>query len=277
MANNRMLFLNHKEGYTDEVPWTSLPHDLLMTKRRSVLFVGEGNFTFTIAFAALREYKKQFMAGLINNSNPWDGIVSTQYKPGHIPSSSDVKGNCITSVIEYYEGSLSTSVDEDVTKRIEMITALPDSHHLWLYGIDACAIPSCLIPPGAVIWFQCPWDSQNGTYELIRAFLLSTAEKLNEDCYVCVGITKQFPYILDYYLQGILGWKLNGSTPVLEEYRFLGADDALIKEILSFGYCHQGRNDIHKRIIEDHVTLIFQKKSRSSSFSPSPRKKHRFN
>lgn len=261
-----MIALNHKSGYIiDEVPWTSLPNDLLMTRRSSVLFVGEGNFTFTVAFAALREHRKQFMTGLMINSNPWDGIVSTRYEPEHVfskPSFSDVKHNCITSVIQYYEGSRSPSVNEEVTTRIEAISSLPDSHHAWECGIDACAIPRRLIPPGAVIWFQCPWDT-NGTSGLIQAFLLSTAKKLDEDCYICVGITKQFPYILDYYLQGILGWKLRGvdnSTPVLEEYRFLGANDTLVGELLSFGYRHQGHNDIHMRIINDHVTLIFQRK-----------------
>lgn len=268
MANNLKLPLNHKEGFVDEVPWTNLPNDLLMNRRKNVLFVGEGNFTFTLAFAALREYRKQFMCGVINNSNTWEGILSTRYEPESVftkPTFSKVKCHCIEAVIEYYNGSISSSVNDEVTARIEAISALPELDQPWLCGIDACAIPLRIIPSDGVIWFQCPWDANNETSKLIQEFLLRTAERVDEDFYVCIGLTKQFPYITKYHLQQVLGWKLQAndcSTPVLAEYKFLGANDTLIKEILSYGYRHKGLNDIHKRIIRDHVTLIFQKKPR---------------
>ena len=60
-------------------------YKLLTEQRRNVLFVGEGNFTFTLAFAALRKYCWY--------SNPvkqddWQGIVSTRYEsaPGVLPA-----------------------------------------------------------------------------------------------------------------------------------------------------------------------------------------------
>ena len=34
----------------------------------------------------------------------------------------------------------------------------------------------------------------------------------------------------------------------------IGVDDEFIKDILRFGYCHQGGKDIRDQIIDDHVT-----------------------
>ena len=59
-------------------------YDLLIKERSSVLFVGEGNFTFTVAFAALRQYEcmseKKFTAKELSE-HVWVGITSTCYEP----------------------------------------------------------------------------------------------------------------------------------------------------------------------------------------------------
>ena len=260
-SNQEFTYLNHKQGFVDPVPLTSLPEDLLLNQRRPVLFIGEGNFSFTVAFAALREHRKKFLCEPLQNPKTWDGITSTRYEPAILthprPRMDEVKELCIESTLQRYRGSRA---DEEVSTRIEAITELPDWSHFWLYGIDACAIPCGLIRRGGVVWFQCPWDT-NETDGLIREFLQRTADTIYHDYYVCIGITKQFPYVLDYDLQGILGFKLQAEdTPVLYRYKFLGANESLVKQALSFGYRHQGKCDIHEKILNDHVTLVFQRK-----------------
>ena len=160
---------------------------------------------------------------------------------------------------------------DELSTRVKAITGLPDPDpsHAWLYDIDACDIPRGLIPRGGVVWFQCPWDGNGTVHELVRDFLLSTVKAMRDDHYVCIGITKQVPYVLDYNLQGILGFKLRGednSRLVLQDYRFLGANVSLVNEVLSFGYRHQGYKDIHELILKDHVTLVFQRKTRRRNY-----------
>ena len=94
---------------------------------------------------------------------------------------------------------------------------------------------------------------------LIWNFLLNLAKQIDSGVLVCIGITTRFPYIQSYGLEGILGIGLAGGTPVFREYNFLGADDELIQNILRFGYHHQGFEDIHDKIRDHHVTLVFQK------------------
>lgn len=247
--------LNYDSGCTSKVERVD-PEEfgwVLIGNRSAILFVGEGNFTFTLAFAAYRE-----------NSNPqegqgvWEDIVSTHFEEQARPILSKLKSDCITNITNY---GRKTKLDDKYPRRaIEAINDLPEIH----FDIDARDIPQRLIPKyHGVIWFQCPWNGQETTGKLVEDFLVSTSKQLI--CgYVCVGITKQFPYITSYKLENILGASLkalDNSTEVLKCYKFLGVDDEYIKDILRFGYRHQGKRDIHDQIIDDHVTLVFQKKT----------------
>lgn len=130
--------------------------------------------------------------------------------------------------------------------------------------MDARDIPRPLLAERQLVWFQCPWNpGQKGTDQLIRDFLMDLVGKTERGVHVCVGITKQFPYIQSYGLESILGRYLQAeenATEVLHHYNFLGADDELVRGILEFGYQHQGEKDIHHQIINDHVTLVFVRK-----------------
>ncbi len=44
-------------------------------------------------------------------------------------------------------------------------------------------------------------------------------------------------------------------------YKFIGVDDVLIYKLLSYGYkheCNKPNDDIHDRIEDHHVTLVFR-------------------
>ena len=305
-------------------------YDLLIRQRQPVLFVGEGDFSFTVAFAALREHKRRRSSGEdcfatrhtvqppplppLPTFQVWERIKSTRYEPkkcmvryrSPVPKPpadvQKVKLACISNVIRY---SLATGriTCKHFAIVVESILSLKRMCNFKIrYGVDARRIPPSLIPPaGGVVWFQCPWLGRD-TGELIREFLLSTAHHLDGGSYVCVGITKHKSYSKRYELEDILGRHLKAnsdsndgdstdgdstdgdstggdstdgdstdgdstdgdgtdsdSTRVLKKYRFLGADDKLIRMILHFGYHHCGLADIHWKIFDNHLTLVFQK------------------
>ena len=258
-----MITLNHKDRVYSDVPRKNVLRGLLLEDRKDVLFVGEGNFTFTVAFAALRRHE--------SGGDPWSGICSTRYENKSLPKLSEVKALCVQHCVQ----QLLSICEKEIEEEIEELPDVPNSW-AWERKIDACNIPLRLVPSAGVIWFQCPWSDRDSTNTLIQTFLLETAPKLDKESYVCIGITKLFPYIKSYSLEDILGEDLRAeddSTEVLRKYKFCGADEQLIKKILKFGYRHEGctREDIHEKIRDYHVTLVFKKKASSSSqSSPEP-------
>ena len=84
------------------------------------------------------------------------------------------------------------------------------------------------------------------------------ASKQSAEDYVLIGIANVFPFVKEYKLQNLLGNKLQGPTE--SGYKFRGADRTLVKKILRYGYKHRGINNIHTKIFDYHITLVFQRK-----------------
>lgn len=83
------------------LPRTELLTELLIDERRNVLFVGEGDFSFTVAFAALRKSKRS-TASVHSNIGTWDGIIATRYEPAGgkpAPVLSKVKRSCVMNCL----------------------------------------------------------------------------------------------------------------------------------------------------------------------------------
>jgi hypothetical protein len=228
--------------------------DLL--KDENILLVGEGNFTFTVALAAIR--------------GSWDGLVSTRYEPearyNPRPKFDKVKKQCIRFCRS--NGEL-LDIDDDVIQRyvdaVKRVDEPPLQEERWLFGIDATNTPDDMSVKGKVVMFQCPWlpdgDRKGTPATLIINFLEHMSTKQDENDYVLIGITKQFPYVKNYKLGDLLGVGLSNETDSSGKYKFLGADDTFVLEVLKHGYHHQSchRKKIHKDIIEEHVTLVFQR------------------
>ena len=222
------------------------------------MLVGEGNFTFTVALAAIR--------------GSWNGIVSTRYEAetsdNPRPQFDRVIQECILFCRNNGE-SLGIN-DEAIQKYVDTVERVQPPPTDWLFGIDATKTPEDMNAEGVVVIFQCPWlpdRDPNGTpATLITSFLEHMSAKQNEGDYILIGITKQFPYVKNYNLEGLLGANLSRETDSSGKYNFLGADDTFIQEILKHGYHHQsshGDRDIHDKIISDHVTLAFQRNGRN--------------
>ena len=236
------ISINYDDYENTNVPMVNdadEPKNLLIADGgREVVFFGEGNFTFSVAFATLR--------------GSWDGITSTHYVDSvRRPEFPKVKQLAIAACKSNGQqiGDPSTTIDHAV-KKVKSLSAPPVN--AWQYGIDATNIPDTLKVAKKVVWFQCPWTDE--TDKLTDKFLKHMADKQSRGDYVLIGITKCFPYVKNYKLLNDKGVK------DIPNYRFRGADIALVKELLRYGYRHMGRSDIHNEILTDHVTLVFQRK-----------------
>ena len=234
------------------------PVEALFSRDKDILLVGEGNFTFTVALAAIR--------------GGWNGIVSTRYEAetryNPRPQFDRVKRECIMFCRSNGE---SLNIDDDAIQRyVDEVERLdpPPTKENWLFEIDATDTPERLSVKGKVVMFQCPWlpdvdpSETPATHRLITKFLLHMSTKQNKGDYVLIGITKQFPYVKNYKLGDLLGESLTSRTDSSGLYNFLGADDTFIQEILKHGYHHtscHSNTSIHEKIISDHVTLVFQR------------------
>ena len=277
-------------------------YKLLIEQRRSVLTVGEGNFTFTLAFAALRKY--------CWHSNPvklddWQGIISTRYECTHevttesfqhlFPGTSSFRG------IKFDQLQRTPEPSSDDLQRIfgydfgRDVLLPPDPKVVRQTCLDNVndKFPKSLllkehptpreilesIPPGE---FYCGIDARDipphliphrgviwfqcpwddDPSWLIRSFLLNTAPKLVHEDSY---ICVGITRHKEYFWRYRLDSILhNEDLEVVKNYEFLGADDDLIYQILGFGYRHQSLTgkDIHDFIRDHHLTLIFRRKLR---------------
>lgn len=220
-----------------------------------VILFGEGNFTFSVALAAIQ--------------GGWSRITSTRYEPDSLwnpkPSIEHVKEECKT-YCRKNGGTLSVDPDtiKENIKAIEGVQTPEPTH--WLCGVNATNLRRDLTVKGKVAWFQCPWvelprctpTRNSGT--LMTDFLTHMATKQARGDYVLIGICTKFPYVKSYYLASLLDFTQEGAPSKCSPYAFVGADNSFIKKILQFGYHHQGVTDIHDDIIREHITLIFKKK-----------------
>lgn len=287
-----MIYLSHRDKKCHHaVKRTLLLSDLLLKERRCVLFVGEGNFTFTVAFTALRQFedtrdhgqRRLSVAQDVSGHRVWEGIVSSRYEPvgskcehqfvgservqcKPAPVLSEVKLVCINESVKYfnftrrYRASDETSLSMDQSKCFERITSITDlptfpDTFSWQYRIDARHLPSDLLRECGVVWFQCPWSrAEGGAGDLIVDFLVNSAKYVAGGSYVCVGIIKHPDYVGGYGLEGIL----QGGV-VREWYTLVGADDELVQRVLEYGYKQESDSDIHHYLLDSHLTLVFQR------------------
>ena len=261
------ITINYEPGKNWLSPICWILNDLIVERRLPVLLVGEGNFSFTLALAAVR--------------GSWDGITATCFNrlsfedPIAIPFEDPYKdltyanywmslqllsvGHCITN-------SMILDGETPVGLR-SILTSIPNIRNIGIPpqpsikgGVNCTSIPDQLV--ARIVWFQCPWTpDRNELGELLQTFLKNSRSE-----YVLIGIANQYPYTLSYKLGSLFETDLTRHPNAQIEcfdYIYLGADNVFIETILKHGYKHEGCHpdrDIHTVIIKDHITLIFQRK-----------------
>ena len=213
------------------LPRATLP-DILLDPNSQILFLGEGNFTFSFSFACLR--------------GSWENLVVTAYHE-ELPTFEQAQMDTIRNILD----NLRWSPEEPALQYIRTVSSFRKPEIAWLHSIDATNIPDALLTP--IIWFQCPWVTRwKRTPDLLKNFFQHAGEKQQPGDIVILGIISKQPYCesyaLDFLAQGT------------EHYEFLGADNHFITHLLKRGYKHQGIRDIHRIIYDTHLSLLFRHK-----------------
>ena len=241
--------INYADNKYVDIPRVHLT-GMFSTSTQIVMF-GEGNFTFSTALALLR-------GGL------WKGIIATT-ESSTVASFSEAKKLSQA----YFEQNNVLIVDpapiqKDYTSQLKLLADPPAN--TWQYSVDVTNYD--INVKNKVAWLQCPWiASCDRTPEynighLIARFMKHTSTKQDHGDYLLLGIVNLFPYVKEYMLREVLHEALDDRSSSVHGYRFLGGDIDLIKAILQHGYIHQtvyADTDIHFKIIQYHLTLIFQK------------------
>uniref|UniRef100_A0AC34FA51 25S rRNA (uridine-N(3))-methyltransferase BMT5-like domain-containing protein n=1 Tax=Panagrolaimus sp. ES5 TaxID=591445 RepID=A0AC34FA51_9BILA len=244
---------------------------LFIDQRAPILFVGEGNFTFSMAFAAMR--------------GTWDGIISTTLETS-LPHIEEVKDMTLLALtMNKYSGESIN--DADFIVRREKISSLSnDALRDWRAAIDATRDLS-QFKSQRNIWFQCPWDWS--PVKLLKDFVSHCSTFQQPGDLLLIGIVyKDYSKFYEKYdLKNFLNLKpkeldslfeysrntrdtsliLNGNNSFInqKDYELLYPDKCLVKEILVHGYFHKsvnGNDNLHRQFHRDniHRTIVLRKK-----------------
>ena len=298
VPEQQVVWINYADCKWANVKVVNILEDLLVNSdsRRHIVIVGEGNFTFSIALAALR-------------GSSWDGIISTARC--HLdnldscpdPLLEDVSGHesgrgypsqrtclcgrfiewsldsiklisikyCMSNVLQSEAAQTLTDsgqllADSKLKTRklsnIETIIGLPSPPNgALMFGIDATNLPPYLSVKNKVVWFQCPWIPlyDRRTKSAIYDLILRFLQHMGDEQSENDYVLIGIVKLFPYVKEYLLG-KMLGEDPVIA-YDFLGADNTLIKKIIRFGYKHESSvnsKDIHEKLLPHHLTLVFK-------------------
>ena len=201
-----------------------------------VIFVGEGNFTFSTAFASLR--------------GSWENIIASEC--GDVPGYYDTVLRTITACRDNGGNELLQ------VEVIRAIVNLPMQN--FVPHIDATK-PMNIWPlidrrHPCSIFFQCPYAGYKNdeTKILVREFITAASSVQEQGDYILIGITKLEPYSWNYGLKYLTD---NEGGIRNDGYWFEGADDQFTNDIVLRGYRHEGLRDIRGDLINNFVTLCF--------------------
>ena len=91
--------------------------------------------------------------------------------------------------------------------------------------------------------------------QLVAGFLKHMVDKQHSGDYVLVGMVNKLPFVKDYKLQELLCTDLAWGHA--HSYQFLGSDKKFVRELMQYGYQHEGCVSSHERLLDDHITLVF--------------------
>ena len=223
------------------------------------IFVGEGNFTYSTAFASSR--------------GSWDNIIASEKDgvPDYYQTLVLTVRSCLTygnELIGQYSPEDAVVINKETIQLIDKIVNLGDTNFRPYVDAtllqEACYANLFDTDLTCAIFFQCPYDGyKNGeTKCLVRSFLSSASEVQHPGDFLFIGITTYFLYCNNYGLPeliGNVGQAQQNGYAWQNGYRFIGADAEFPKDMLRCGYKHQGVREIHDDIKDNHLTLCFLK------------------
>ena len=243
--SQRPVYYNYLPGRVNKVSIK----ELILTDQLDVIVVGEGDFTFSLALAAMR--------------GSWNGITSTCYedKPFNF---AEVKLNtidwCIKNGREFNLDAERILCNVSAVHKVQKCpdTCVKTNVNCKLFDFSTHCNWRSTDDKRNIVWFQCPWDKKPDL--LIRDFMKHMVCQQSKDDYVVIGIAECQHYTERYDLPKLF-------EVYSEEYEFCGADKDFIKDVLAHGYHHKSctfhhrvfNEDIHRFIFRYHTTLVFRK------------------
>jgi hypothetical protein len=249
---------------------TNLPRKLIIQKRRDLVLFGEANHTHAIAIAAMRGGSWERITVTYLNENLCELLPRGTYlRLVDRNAEKEFFAWAVLKAIDYTERNLpiTNPFEETLEKVRKLCRVEPPPEGNWIPNVNATDIPEGLHVEDRVVWFQCPWvvakeqTETNTTAKLVEGFLDHMAEKKAK--YVLIGITTSNynNYMSRYELENILKVEGEQLKSCKLEYDFVGADQSLIHDLLRHGYKHEGFSEIHSKILDKHLTLVFKRKS----------------
>lgn len=220
------------------------------------IFVGEGNFTFSTAFASCR--------------GSWDNIIASDI--GGVPDYYQTLVLTVRSCLQYSNELIKRDeiqsqkegleFYEETIQLIDKIVNLGDT--IFRPRVDATRLQEACYADlfdtdlTCAIFFQCPYVGyeKDETKHLVRNFLSAASKVQRAGDVLFIGITTYFPYCKNYGLPELIGY---GGQARRNGYHFKGADTEFSKDMLRRGYKHKAFFEIHDKIKDTHLTLCFLK------------------
>ena len=206
-----------------------------------VLFLGEGNFSFSIAIAARR--------------GSWKNISATV--------NHEVKENTAhRQLLAQIDNVIGMNPPPtDVLDRIRAIVSLRKGKPTRVGNVDATNLSAFFDNASERekfrknIYFQCPWIHPGSQSVFLKEIITSAANVQIPTNYLYFGLTSHWAYAANYELNGVI------EHAKTKGYKLLENDNSITATAIAYGYHHHSDsgNDIHTQLLPWHYTLCLMK------------------
>lgn len=220
----------------------------IVKDKKPVLFLGEGNFSFSTAIAARR--------------GSWDEICATV--------NDQVPGNSAALNHKKLLAQINNVIKENLTPtkaldRIHAIASLKDGNPTRVGEIDATDLSGFFNPQATAderrrlrrnIYFQCPWTNPGSQTSFLNSIITSAANVQRPGNYLYFGLTKHTSYAPQYGLDDVI------AHAEALGYERLEDDNSITTVAIAYGYHHHSDSlhDLHDLIRPHHYTLCLKKR-----------------
>ncbi len=277
-----------------DVSVPSVPLHFLLGEK--VHIVGETNFSFAIALAAYRhDYRWQCTSASGVGEWPQGSQDPVEACEGVKCDAQEwIRDNAVTDAYNRANAvrgpkvrQVANSVEAICQEEVDRVKSPPEGKRGTLLAHRAMYSPSPLVVQGAwkadldaldaeqlrslgpvdSIWLQCPCTPEHVGYDVVLPILqgfLKAAGRAGIPR-VLIGIANRPSYHCSYRLQEL---NILEENPVFMQYRFRGANNTMINEILAHGYIYEGPTGTHEHNFAHHVVLIFELDSSGEGANP---------
>lgn len=224
----------------------------LIDEAMPVLFLGEGNFSFSTAVAAQR--------------GSWHDICATNNLKV-LPSYHEVLLDQLKNSYAEWPKEGKPFSRSDVVPLSKILNLTPPDAGNWVAGVDATKLCDFFAnQPDREkfkrnIFFQCPWVLQGDTHKLLVDTVTSAAAIQSAGDYLFFGLISGSKYREDYNVPDLHKHLIQKGYQWLADQDVYADKDNVARTCFQYGYKHYSASsrDLHQIIRSSHVTHCFKK------------------